>query len=52
MGEIREEEANYPEKLPMIYNFGSDDEKEELLSKNFERVILEVEEICKKIQLQ
>ncbi len=52
MGEIREEEANYPAKLPMIYNFGSDDEKEELLSKNFERIILEVEEICKKIQLE
>lgn len=51
MESIKKEEADYPDELPIIYDFGNDDQKEELLSKNFERIISEVEEICKMSRL-
>lgn len=51
MDEIHQEEAEYPDKLPLIYDFGSEDKKEELLSKNFEKVLSEVDEICRQLRL-
>lgn len=51
MEEIRKEEAEYPSELPKIYDFGSDEEKEKLLSLNYEKVLSEVEEIYKKAMI-
>lgn len=47
---IKKEEAEYPDSLPLIYDFGGEEKKEELLSKNFEKVMKEVEEIVKSVQ--
>ncbi len=45
---IKEEEGNYPNALPLVYDFGGLEKKEELLSQNFEKILKEVEEICNK----
>lgn len=47
---IKKEESEYPDTLPLIYDFGGEEKKEELLSKNFEKVMKEVEEIVKSVQ--
>lgn len=49
MQEIKAEEALYPEHLPLIYDFGSEDEKERLLTLNYEKVFSDIETMCNEI---
>ena len=46
---IKEEERHYPTDLPKIYDFGSDDRKEELLTRNYEKVNNDIEQMCSSI---
>lgn len=47
MAAIKAEEAQYPEKLPKIYDFGSEDNKEMLLTKNYEKIVADVDNLCR-----
>ncbi|TFH94902.1 type IV secretory system conjugative DNA transfer family protein [Porphyromonas levii] len=51
MVEIKQEEGNYPKVLPLVYDFGGNERKEELLTQNFEKILKEVEDICNKYRI-
>lgn len=46
---IKAEERAYPSELPKLYDFGSEDQKEQLLTRNYEKIIFDVEELCNEI---
>lgn len=46
MAAIKAEESQYPEHLPKIYDFGDDDNKERLLTMNYEKIVADVERLC------
>lgn len=46
---IKSEERYYPEELPKVYDFGSDDEKEVLLTQNYEKILSDIEQMCSSI---
>ena len=48
MAAIKAEEKQYVE-LPIFYNFGSEEDKQEILLQNFRRINKEVDDLCAKL---
>lgn len=49
MEAIKAEERQYPADLPLIYDFGTEEEKERFLTMHYEKIFQEVEDMCHKI---
>ena len=49
MTAIKAEEKQYPKDLPIIYDFGTEEEKERLLTLHYEKIFDDINEMCNEI---